>query len=73
MPPRREGAVGGGGEVEMGGGGEVEIRGWGEATCMAVKGGRPSQAEVETGGGEGEGVDRVDRVDSSELSKLDSS
>ena len=62
--------MGGGGEVEMGGGGEVEIRGRGEATCMAVKGGRPSQAEVETGGGEGEGVDRVD---SSELSKLDSS
>ena len=73
MPPRREGAVGGGGEVEMGGGGEVEIRGRGEATCMAVKGGRPSQAEVVEGGGEGEGVDRVDRVDSSELSKLDSS
>ena len=66
--------MGGGGEVEMGGGGEVEIRGRGEATCMAVKGGRPSQAEVETrGGGDGEGVDRVDRVDSSELSKLDSS
>ena len=48
----------------------MEIGGWGEAICMAVKGGRPSQAEVETrGGGEGEGVDRVD---SSELSKLDS-